>query len=196
MNILSEIHSFFVLLLAIFTLAATFLAIYSMSNVIRLRNVRMRWRTGKMAGFPLFSTLFVVSVAGVTAVAYDQGAQQYDTILACYLWMGVCWFVSSYTTSKSYITDHGIVKNINDTSQTVAWHQICDYVEKPESKGSVFVFMYRKEQTFDEKIAGLSRIELFVPDRHIQKFEKIVSLKIGKSMAPAVGSSFDFKAID
>ena len=58
MSILTEIHSIFVLLLALFTLAATFLALYSIGNAVRLRNVRMSWNSGKLAGYPLFSTLF------------------------------------------------------------------------------------------------------------------------------------------
>jgi len=109
--------------------------------------------------------------------------------------MGFCWFVSSYFTSKSYITDHGIVKNINDPSQTIAWHQINDYVEKPASKGSEFVFIYQAVpgNTRDRKII---RLELVVPDSKTDKFNKVIDLKIGKTMTPVVDTSFDFKAFE
>lgn len=192
----SEIHSLFVLLLALFTLGATFLALYSIANAVRLRNVRISWNTGKLKGYPLFSTLFLLSsIAIVSLVLYLQ-LEQYYTIFGCYAWMGLSWSVSSYLASKSYVTDHGIVKNINDPSQTVAWHQICDYVEKPQSKGSEFIFIYQNLSGSDESGTDLIRLELNVPDRKVNKFEKIIALKIGRSMTPVTDASFDIKIIE
>lgn len=195
MNISTDIHSLFVLLLAMFTLGATFLAAYTAANAIRLRNIRLSWKSGKLKGYPLFSTLFLsfIFFAGVTVYYYE--INQVYTVLGCYSWMGVCWFLSSYFSSKSYITDHGIVKNINDPSQTIAWHQISDYVEKPASQGSEYVFIYREpsERLHQTK---LIRLELFVPDRNNHKFNKIIDLKIGKTMTPVADSSFDFKAFE
>ncbi len=195
MNISTDIHSLFVLLLAMFTLGATFLAAYTAANAIRLRNIRLSWKSGKLKGYPLFSTLFLGFSIAVAAIVFYYKINQFYTVLGCYSWMGVSWFLSSYFTSKSYITDHGIVKNINDPSQTIAWHQICDYVEKPASKGSDYVFIYRDPYN---QINGtkLIRLELFVPDRSINKFNKIIDLKIGKTMTPVADSSFDFKAFE
>jgi hypothetical protein len=148
-----------------------------------------------LKGYPLFSTLFLGFSAVVASVVFYYQLDQYYTILGCYSWMGLCWFVSSYFSSKSYITDHGIVKNINDPSQTIAWHQISDYVEKPASRGSDYVFIYQEQpRHFNQK--RLIRLELFVPDRKTDKFDKIVSLKIGKTMTPVADSSFDFKAFE
>lgn len=195
MNISTDIHSLFVLLLAMFTLGATFLAVYTAANAIRLRNIRMSWKSGKLRGYPLFSTLFFgFTVFVASAVLYNQ-IQEFYILLGCYSWMGVCWFMSSYFTNKSYITDHGIVKNINDPSQTIAWHQISDYVEKPSSKGSEFVFIYH-DPSDQLRCKKLIRLELFVPDKNIHKFNKIIDLKIGKTMTPVVDSSFDFKAFE
>ena len=195
MSILTESHSLFVLLLAIFTLAATFLALYSIGNVIRLRNVRMSWNSGKMAGYPLFSTLFLCSAGAITAVALLYELTQYYTILACYSWMGVSWWVSSYIASKTYITDHGIVKNINDPSQTIAWHQICDYVERPKSRGSDYLFMYQNLGGEDEMNRSVTRLELFVPDRKVDKFEKIVTLKVGKYLSSVSNIPIDIETL-
>ncbi|MEX2455786.1 MAG: hypothetical protein WD381_00665 [Balneolaceae bacterium] len=192
----SEIHSLFVLLLALFTLGATFLALYSVANAVRLRNVRLSWNTGKLKGYPLFSTLFLLSTVGIISVVFQLQLEQYYTIFGCYAWMGLSWSVSSYLASKSYITDHGIVKNINDPSQTVAWHQICDYVEKPQSKGSEFVFIYKNLSGSGENENDLIRLELNVPDRKISKFEKVIALKIGRSMTPVSDTSFDIKIIE
>lgn len=195
MNISTDIHSLFVLLLAMFTLGATFLAAYTAANAIRLRNIRLSWKSGKLKGYPLFSTLFLSFIFFVGVSVYYVEINQFNTVLGCYSWMGVCWFLSSYFTSKSYITDHGIVKNINDPSQTIAWHQISDYVEKPTSKGSEYVFIYREPS---ERLnqTKLIRLELFVPDKNNHKFNKIIDLKIGKTMTPVADSSFDFKAFE
>lgn len=195
MSFSTDIHSLFVLLLSLFTLGATFLASYSLANAFRLRNVRVSWKSGKMKGYPLFSTLFLGFTAILAAVVLYNQLTQFYTIVGCYSWMGVCWFTSSYFSSKSYITDHGIVKNINDPSQTIAWHQINDYVEKPSPRGSDYVFIYQEKPQFLHK-KRLIRLELFVPDRKAEKFDKIVSLKIGKTMTPVADSSFDFKAFE
>ncbi len=195
MSFSTDIYSLFVLVLALFTLGATFLAAYTVGNAFRLRNIRISWKAGKLKGYPLFSTLFLGFTAIVASVVLYYQFDQYYTIISCYSWIGVCWFVSSYFSSKSYITDHGIVKNINDPSQTIAWHQINDYVEKPASRGSDYVFIYQEQpQPYNQK--RLIRLELFVPDRKNEKFDKIVSLKIGKTMTPVADSTFDFKAFE
>jgi len=196
MNIITEIHSFFVLLLALFTLASTFLAIYSIANAIRLRNVRVNWNSGKLGGYPLFSTLFVLSSVVIIATSVSYEIEQYYTIFSCYAWMGVTWWIASHLASKTYITDHGIVKNINDPSQTIAWHQICDYVEKPKARGSEYIFMYQYLESEDETDRSIIRLELFVPDRKATKFEKIVALKVGKFLSPISDIPFDIKTIE
>lgn len=196
MSLTTDIYSIFVLLLALFTLGATFLAAYTFANTLRLRNVRLSWKSGKMYGYPLFSSLFLLFCGVVSAFALQFQADQYYIILGSYSWMGLSWFISSYFTSKVYITDHGVVKNINDPSQTIAWHQIDDYVEKPAEKGSEYLFLYRENQENRYTSSRLIRLELFVPDRKNVKFEKIVSLKIGKMMTAVSDTSFDIKAFD
>lgn len=196
MNILNEIHSLFVLLLALFTLAATFLALYSIANAIRLRNVRISWNSGKLGGYPLFSTLFVLSSIAIVAASVTYNVEQYYSIFGCYAWMGVSWWIASHLASKTYITDHGIVKNINDPSQTIAWHQICDYVEKPKSRGSDYLFMYQNLDDGDETDRSVTRLELFVPDKKVSNFEKIVALKVGKFLSPVSDIPFDIKTLE
>ncbi|TVQ01929.1 MAG: hypothetical protein EA359_12860 [Balneolaceae bacterium] len=195
MNFSTDIHSLFVLLLSLFTLGSTFLAAYTVANALRLRNIRISWKSGKLKGYPLFSTLFLGFSALLAVVVIHNQLEIYYSIVGCYTWMGLCWFVSSFITSKAYITDHGIVKNINDPSQTIAWHQINDYVEKPSLRGSDYVFIYQEKPLYAFN-RRLIRLELFVPDKKTDKFNKIVSLKIGKTMTPVADSSFDFKAFE
>jgi len=149
-----------------------------------------------LAGYPLFSTLFLCSAASIVSVTLIFGLSDYYTILACYSWMGVSWWISSYIASKTYITDHGIVKNINDPSQTIAWHQICDYVERPKSRGSDYLFMYQNLGGEDETDRSVTRLELFVPDKRVDKFEKIVSLKVGKYLSSVSDIPIDIETLE
>lgn len=196
MNLTTDIYSVFVLLLALFTFGATFLAAYTFANTVRLRNVRLSWKSGKLYGYPLFSTLFLAFCGIVAGTVFQLEAEQYYVILGSYTWMGLCWFTSSYFSSKAFITDHGIVKNINDPSQTIAWHQVHDYVERPTERGMEYVFIYNELKHREMKNTRLVRLELFVPDSKSAKFDKIVSLKIGKTMLSVSDTSFDIKAFD
>lgn len=196
MNITTDIYSLFVLLLALFTIGATLLAAYSIANAWRLRNIRLSWKCGKLFGYPLFSTLFLTFNIGVGFYVWNSGLEQFQIILGSYMWMGISWFLASYFSTKVYVTDHGIVKNVNDPSQTIAWHQIRDYVEKPTEKGSEYIFIYDQYGKVESGRKNLIRLELLVPDEKCAKFDKLVSLKIGKTMSPVPGTSFDIKAFD
>ncbi len=196
MNLSTDIYSIFVLLLALFTLGATMLAIYSIANAIRLRNVRLSWKCGKLWGYPLFSTLFLLFSSVVGYYVLHHSMSSFYVIMGSYFWMGMSWFAASYFSTKVYITDHGIVKNVNDPSQTIAWHQICDYVEKPSEKGTEYIFIYTENRIESYNDKRLIRLELMVPDNKSLKFDKLVSLKIGKTMSPVSGTSFDIKAFD
>lgn len=196
MPISTDIHSLFILLLAMITFGSTFLSSYSILNVIRLRNVRMSWKAGKFAGYPLFSTFFLLSTFVLGGIVYQNGYTQYYPIVAAYGWIGLNWFLASYLASKRFITDHGIVKNINDPSQTVAWHQMTDYVEKKNDKNSVFVFIYQDRDTDYKRKKSCIRLELEIPSHSLDDFKKIVSYKLGKSMSPTSEMIFNIGAID
>ena len=145
-------------------------------NKFRLRKVRMSWRAGKMGGYPLFATVFLVliGILGVTAF-YLNDISRYPTFV-CYVWIGCMWFISSYLASKHYITDYGIVKNINEPSQTIPWFQVLDQVEKEEKGGVEYSFSYSE---LDKSLTeGFKQLKIYVPDSKRKRFEKIVSLKL------------------
>lgn len=167
----------FWIILVTFTLGAAVLATMTMVNVIRLRNVRLSWASGKMWGYPLFSTLFLFSVLLLGGVVYYQGMTEGIIAAGLYSWMGLCWFTTSYFTAKRFITDHGIVKNVNEPSQTVAWHQIRDFVEKEDKRHTSYIFIYTPDE-IDEPY-NLIRLELDVPHRKRESFRKLISHKLG-----------------
>ena len=196
MNLSTDIHSIFVLVLALFTLASTFLAAYSIANTLRLRNIRMSWKRGKLAGYPVFSTSFLAVSLIMAGIVYMNGLNQYYIISACYIWISISWFTSSYLASLSFISDYGIVKNINDPSQTVAWHQITDLVEKQAKNGSTILFMYQKKINSEQRLPELVRLELFVPDEKEATFQKILHYKLGNTIENLTGKSIDVKTFE
>jgi len=197
MSLSTDIYTVFVLVLALFTLASTFLAAYSIANTVRLKNIRMSWKRGKLAGYPVFSTSFLLVSLVLTATVFWNGLSQYYIVSGCYVWISACWFTSSYLASLCFISDYGIVKNINDPSQTVAWHQVTDLVEKQDKNGTTMVFIYQKpNENPGFHVPELIRLELFVPDEKESTFQKILTYKLGSSIENVAGKSIDVKAFE
>lgn len=163
--------------LATFTLVAAVLATVVLVNVIRLRNVRISWKTGKMGGYPLFSSLFLISALLVGSFAAYQGTVEEIIASALYGWLGFCWFTTSFFATKRFITDHGIVKNVNEPSQTVAWHQIRDFVEMDEKYYTNYIFIYVPDEV--DEPHNLIRLELKVPHKEKESFQKLIYHKLG-----------------
>ena len=177
---LEQTPTYIWILLGTFTLISSLLAISTLANAIRLRNKRMSWRAGRLRGYPLFSTLFLgcmflflmagLFMQSIVGVAMASG----------YLLLATGWFTTSYFASKRYLTDHGIVKNVNDPSQTIAWHQIRDFVEQKGPEGSLFVFIYSESPLHTDKMI---RLELLVPENKLRSFKKIISHKLGRRIS-------------
>lgn len=164
-------------MLAFATVSFTLLSMVTVSNAWRLRNPLISWNSGKLFGYPLFATIFLLFTV-VVSVALNQsgrpGALQW---MLCYNWIAIVWMFSSYQLSKRYITDNGIVKNVNDPSQTVVWGNISDYIEKPTQGGSNFLFLYMLKG-YDSVDKQMTRLELFVPDAQLTVFKKILNYKL------------------
>jgi len=173
----TDLNIVFWIVLGLFTLGAALLATITVTNVIRLRNVRLSWKSGKMKGYPLFSTLFLFSIGLVGIVAFYYGNAEEIAAAGFYGWLGSCWFTASFFATKRFITDHGIVKNVNEPSQTVAWHQIRDFVEKKEDKKIHYIFIYGSGKR--RKPEDLIRLELDVPEKQQESFKKLISHKLG-----------------
>jgi len=165
------------MILAFATLAFTVLAMVTVSNAMRLRNTLVTWKAGKLNGFPLFATIFLGFCLFTGLLVSVKSASVSTPLMLCYVWIAVTWLFSSYQMSRRFITDNGIVKNINDTSQTVVWSNISDFLEKPVSGGVIFVFFYMIPPTTasDKQMA---RLELFVPFHKIETFCKILDFKL------------------
>ncbi len=177
----------------LFTIASTFMAGYSLQNKFRLRNVRLNWRAGKMKGYPLFATAFLglIGILGIIVFLIKDTANY--QIFAAYVWIGCMWFITSYLASKHYITDYGIVKNINEPSQTIPWFQVLDFVEKDRLNGSEFTFTYSE---MDKSLTeGYKQLRLFVPVTKRNSFQKTISLKLKSQFEEDLLPEIDLKRI-
>ncbi|MCP9290847.1 hypothetical protein [Gracilimonas sediminicola] len=184
---------FFRGVIVMFTIASTLLAGYSFQNKLRLRKVRLSWRAGKLRGYPLFATVFLGIVLGLSAIVVFTGDIARFPIFFAYAWIGTMWFISSYLASKYYITDYGIVKNINEPSQTIPWFQILDYVERPEKNGVEYLFNYSEMDK--SLIEGYKQLKLFVPRNRYKAVKKIVSLKLENKIEGQAIPDIDLKRI-
>lgn len=123
------VYAFLTGTLVLFSIASFALAMVTVTNAYRLRNVLISWRGGHIWGLPLFASFFLLTALMLVGLAWYKQADQYYTICSGYVFIALNWFISSYFMSKRYVTDHGIVKNINDPSQTVSWSRIQDFIE-------------------------------------------------------------------
>lgn len=174
----SEIMIALWVLLGIFSLTSTVLAVSTLVNVVRLRNVRMSWKAGKMKGYPLFSTLFLGVNVLLLGIGFYLESVQELAMASMYMVLATGWFITSFLASKRYVTNHGIVKNVNDPSQTIAWHQIRDFVEEEQAQGTRFMFIYSEPSM--GKPGKILRLNLHVPDRKLADFKKLISHKLGR----------------
>ena len=187
------LNIFFRGVILFFAVASTLMAGFSLQNKFRLRKVRLSWRSGKLKGYPLFATVFLILILSLVTIILVNGYSTRYGILFAYIWIGCMWFISSYLASKYYITDYGIVKNINDPSQTIPWFQILDYVERDGKKGVEYLFSYSEmDKSFCE---GFQQLKLYVPfDKH-EAVKKIVSLKLENKIEGHGVPDIDIKRI-
>ncbi|MCA1802507.1 MAG: hypothetical protein LC662_08620 [Rhodothermaceae bacterium] len=151
----------------------------TLTNAYRLRNILLSWDSGKLLGFPLFASVFMLFTLSMFAGVTIMGLSGYTAILSCYVLMSFNWLVSSYFMSRRYITDHGIVKNINDPSQTIPWSNVHDLVEIENESGISFAFFYLPYSGPGDSRQCI-RVELRVPNVHLDPFRRIMDHKLGR----------------
>jgi hypothetical protein len=183
------------ILLAFFTLASCVLAFVTLSNAYRLRNIMMSWDSGKLFGFPLFASIFLLFTLVLLIGVKLIGIPGFSTVLACYVFMSFNWFISSYYMSKRFITDHGIVKNINDPSQTIPWSHVHDFMERETSHGIHYSFFYLPRNGAID-VRNCIRVDLEVPYMQLESFRKIMEHKLGRRFIPSQISVSGFKQIN
>ncbi|HYW34025.1 MAG TPA: hypothetical protein VE868_01340 [Balneolaceae bacterium] len=191
---MSLLDIFFGVLLLVVTLVLSGLAIATCIQVFRLRNKRLCWRAGTLAGFPLFATIFLLVSMVLLGVMCKFSGGWKITASVLYLLISFSWFIASYFSSKRYITDHGIVKNVNDPSQTVAWHQIYDFFERSSGNHCSYIFIYQKNNHRHPK--KMVRIQLKIPDKKNDEFKNLISHKLGHRLKCFEEDAFDISELN
>lgn len=168
------------------TIITTLFCIVTIRNLWKKSHLIMSWKHNRIAGFPLGAgaLLIIASVVLVIGMTFRTGADLW--MLVAYGWSTVCWFVAGYLTSRYYITDGGIIQDVNDDSRFLEWDRIRDFVVR-EKKGRYvsFTFFYLTNQY--HKPAVLKRVEIKVPDNQVTLFQNILDLKLEKnSGAPLI----------
>lgn len=180
-----------ILVLVFFASLSLLVCGYTMSNVLRLRRVRLWWRSGKFLGYPLFATFFVFFCSVLLAAMVWTGLYEHLNFAIAYLLSGIAWMAVSLMSSTRYITDHGIVKNVNDVSQTLPWHQVIDFMERKSEDGTRFTFFYLNDDM--EGHSSNQRLELPVPEKHYEPFTKILTQQLGRRFSAAQLTSDNIK---
>ena len=170
--------------------AASLLLLVTVTNRLRLRRVLLSWRTGRLFGFPLWPSLFLAGMAGLTGYALGSGQLLDASLLAGYLAGGVCWFVAAWLTSSIVVTEYGFLRNVNCADQSVAWGQVVDYFEFATERRRGFVFFYMNGH------GERCRLELPVPAGHYDAFREAVSRKLDARFEFAAQQAYGKKALE
>lgn len=178
--------------LVFFIVVSTLLTVVTLGNALRLRRVKLSWKAGHFRGYPVFSTLFLIFLFVFSGVCLSYYKNPDFSIFISYHWVALNWFISSYLTSKRYITEYGLVKNVNDPSQTISWSQVTDYFELKQEKSVRFVFVYQKLISQKKEI---HRIELDVPQVYLPAFKEFLSLKLARRFDWTYHQYSDYKSI-
>ena len=191
-DLLATLHR---VLLVGFLSVTLLLLLVTAVNRLRVAYPVLSWRPRQPSGALLWPTVFVGVVLALLALASLVGQPIRAEIFAGYLLGGACWFAAAWLSTSVVVTEHGIVRNINRTTETVAWGQVVDYFvragegEKEEGLARyVFFFMDGK--------SGRGRFELLVPVAEEKRFQRVVSAKLDARFEFSMRQAYGKKALE
>jgi hypothetical protein len=182
----------FIAALGSFVLGSTALTAWTWLNTRRLRNCIQTWQDPGFHGVPFFPAFFLALVVSVSIYHTIAGISVYRVYEMAYLWLGLNWYVAYHLMSKRYITDNGIVKNINDPSQTIAWSRVIDYLELTRDGYTEFTFFFTSSES---KGLRSHRIKLKVPNTQYETFRRILTYKVDRHLTQAWSETSDIERL-
>lgn len=191
-------HSTDILILAFtstlvaFVMGSTLLTVWTWYNSRRLRNCIQQWRDPGLHGVPMFPALFLTLAVAASAYHMSVGESAYRVYEVAYVWLGLNWYAAYHLMSKRYITDNGIVKNINDPSQTIAWTRINDYLELSREGFTEFTFFFTSSESGQLRS---HRIKLKVPDKEYEAFRRLLTYKVDRHLARPWSETTDIERL-
>ncbi len=147
---------------------------------LRVRRPLLCWRTDSLICAPIGPTLFLVGVLGALGAAETVGWHVPASMWIGYPSGGLFWFVATWLLQSVVVTEYGLVLDLLHPRRSVAWSQIVDYVATSRDGRRYFVFFYRDRDTRER-----CRLDVPVPDRHVDDLREIVEAKIAARFAAA-----------
>ena len=156
------------------------LLIVTVMNRMRVRHVRLTWRTGKLLGLPLWPTVFLGAVLLFGLGAMVMGQVFPLQMMVGYVAGGLFWFVASLLSTSVLVTEHGLIYHMNRSGHAVTWEQVVDYFETASAQKQCYVFFYLDPSDTRR------RLEVSIPRSHRAPFRRIIAEKLD--------TRFDFSA--
>jgi len=191
-DITNFILTAFIAALGSFVLGSTALTAWTWFNARRLRNCILTWKDPGFHGIPAFPAVFLALVVTVSVYHSLSSISEYRAYELTYLWLSLNWYVAYHLMSKRYITDNGIVKNINDPSQTIAWSRVIDYLELSREGYTEFTFFFTSTES---KGLRSHRIKLKVPNAQYETFRRILTYKVDRHLTQAWSETSDIERL-
>ena len=167
------------------------LLIVTVMNRMRVRHVRLRWRTGKLLGLPAWPTMFLAAVVLFYVGALALGQTLPLKMVAGYFIGGLFWFVAGLFSSAVLITEYGMIYHPNRAGHAVAWEQVVDYFEtKTASNKPCYVFFYL------DPTEARCRLELMVPSAQRAAFSRVVAEKLDARFKLSAQQVYGKKALE
>ena len=167
------------------------LLIVTVMNRMRVRHVRLRWRTGKLLGLPAWPAVFLAAVVLFYAGALALGQTLPLQMIAGYFVGGLFWFVAGLFSNAVLVTEHGVIYHPSRAGHAVAWEQVVDYFEtKTASSKPCYVFFYL------DPSETRSRLELMVPGSQRAAFSRIVAEKLDARFKLSAQQVYGKKALE
>lgn len=175
--LLSIVH---LVVLSVFVGGTSVLMLGAILSRLRVRRPLFCWRDGSLICAPLGPTLFLVGVLGALGWVEAAGRSVPPSVWIGYPAGGLFWFVATWLIQSVMVTEYGLVPDLLRPRRAVAWSQIVDYVATKRDGRRYFVFFYRDRDTRER-----CRLDLSVPDRHVDDLREIVEAKTAARFASA-----------
>lgn len=170
----------FEVLLVGLAVMTTLFCVMTIRNLIGYSHLIMSWKNGKIAGYPTGSVILLVVAVIILIAGFTLPSDTATWMLLLYGWSTLCWFIVSYLTSKYYVTETGIVSELNDRSKLLEWNCILDFVERDLNDRYVTYTFFYVERTSGTDSHELKRVEVKVPANRSEFFKNIIKLKMDK----------------
>lgn len=166
-------------ILAVFVGGTSVLMLVAILSRLRVRRPLMSWSPGPLTPIPVGPTLFLSLVVVVLAYLGWTARPLPPSAVVGYPAGGFFWFIATWVGRSILVTDYGLVPDLSRLHRAVAWSQIDDFACSVRDGRVHFVFLYT-----DRTERSPRRLDLPVPDPHVDAFRSILREKLEERRSP------------